>query len=535
MLLEVHNLSVNIQSQTGSTPLLKDLSFEIEAGEILALVGGSGSGKSVTSLALMRLLPQPLHISYGNVELEGQDIFSLSELQMNAVRGGKMAMIFQEPQSALNPVQTIGKQIAEPLRKHQKLQGSQLRQKVLQLLEEVGIPDPQQRYDWYPHQLSGGQKQRVVIAIALACEPKVLIADEPTTALDVTIQKQILSLLNDIRRRRQLAILLITHDMGVVAEMADRVAVMHKGEIIEQAEVNEFFSAPKHPYSQQLLAFLPKGSQFCAPVKQGDLLDVKDIQVWFPQRKGLLQRVYDHTKAVDGVSLSISKGETVALVGESGSGKTTVGRAILRLEDVTGGEVYFDGQRIDGLNKKSFLPLRKKIQIIFQDPFSSMNPRFSVREILAEGMQALGVGRSSEDREKKMQQLLQKVGMKAEHLDRFPHEFSGGQRQRIAIARALAVEPELIICDEPTSALDLSIRGQVLDLLQELQREFGIAYLLITHDLSIIPKVAHRVAVMKEGRIVEQGSSQQIMQNPQHEYTKSLLASVPTLLSKVDA
>lgn len=534
MLLEVNNLSVNILSQTDSVPLLKDLSFEVQAGEILALVGGSGSGKSVTSLALMRLLPNALRITNGKVLLAGQDIFAINELQMNAVRGKQIAMVFQEPQSALNPVQTIGQQVAESLREHQKLQGAQLKQKVLALLEEVGMPDPEQRYDWYPHQLSGGQKQRVVIAIALACEPLLLVADEPTTALDVTIQKQILALLDDIRRRRQLAILLITHDMGVVAEMADRVAVMHKGEIVEQAEVNEFFASPKHPYSQQLLAFLPKGNQFCAPVKQDNLLEVKDIQVWFPQRKGLLQRVYDHTKAVDGVSLSIARGETLALVGESGSGKTTVGRAILRLEDITGGEVYFDGQRIDSLNKKNFLPLRKKIQIIFQDPFSSMNPRLSVREILAEGMQALGVGSNNEDREQKMQQLLQKVGLKSEHLDRFPHEFSGGQRQRIAIARALAVEPELIICDEPTSALDLSIRGQVLDLLQDLQREFGIAYLLITHDLSIIPKVAHRVAVMKEGRIVEQGSSQQIMQNPQHEYTQSLLASVPALLNKVE-
>lgn len=534
MLFEVNNLSVNVANQTGSAPLLKDLNFAINAGEILALVGGSGSGKSVTSLALMRLLSKPLSIVNGSVLLDGLDVFGLTELQMNAVRGKKIAMIFQEPQSALNPVQTIGQQIAEPLRKHQKLQGHQLKTKVWQLLEEVGIPAPQERYHWYPHQLSGGQKQRVVIAIALACEPKVLIADEPTTALDVTIQKQILSLLDDIRRRHKLAILLITHDMGVVAEMADRVAVMQAGEIVEQAEVEAFFAAPQHPYSQQLLAFLPKGNRFCAPVAAANLLDIKDIKVWFPQRKGLMQLVYDHTKAVDGVSLSIARGETLALVGESGSGKTTVGRAILRLEDITAGELYFDGQRIDGLNHKRFLPLRKKIQIIFQDPFSSMNPRFSVREILAEGMQALGVGDNSDEREQRMQQLLQKVGLEVSHLDRFPHEFSGGQRQRIAIARALAVEPEIIICDEPTSALDLSIRGQVLDLLQDLQKEFGIAYLLITHDLSIIPKVAHRVAVMKDGRIVEQGPSQQIMNNPQHEYTQSLLASIPTLLGKVE-
>lgn len=534
MLLEVNNLSVDLLNQTGSVPLLKDLNFAIEEGEILALVGGSGSGKSVTSLALMRLLPNALHITAGQVLLSGQDIFAYNELQMNRVRGKKIAMIFQEPQSALNPVQSIGKQIAESLRKHQQLQGAPLKQKVLDLLEEVGIPEPEQRYDWYPHQLSGGQKQRVVIAIALACEPLLLIADEPTTALDVTIQKQILALLNDIRKRRQLAILLITHDMGVVAEMADRIAVMKRGEIVEQAIASDFFAAPQHPYSQELLAFLPKGDQFCPPVKQDSLLEVNNIKVWFAKRKGLLQRVYDHTKAVDDISLTIARGETLALVGESGSGKTTVGRAILRLEDLTAGAVSFSGQRIDGLNKKNFLPLRKKIQIIFQDPFSSMNPRFSVREILAEGMQALGVGKNTEEREQRMRQLLERVGLKAEHLERFPHEFSGGQRQRIAIARALAVEPELIICDEPTSALDLSIRGQVLDLLQELQREFGIAYLFITHDLSIIPKVAHRVAVMKEGCIVEQGSTEQIMLKPQHEYTQRLLASVPSLLNKLN-
>lgn len=535
ILLEVQDLSVELlatPSQASKT-LIQPISFNIKKGEVFALVGGSGSGKSITSLALMRLLPSALHITGGQVLLSGQDIFAYNELQMNSVRGKQIAMVFQEPQSALNPVQSIGQQVAESLREHQKLQGAELKRKVLSLLEEVGIPEPEQRYDWYPHQLSGGQKQRVVIAIALACEPMLLVADEPTTALDVTIQKQILSLLDDIRRRRQLAILLITHDMGVVAEMADRVAVMQKGAIVEQALVKDFFASPQHPYSQELLAFLPKGNEFCQPVTEDALLELKDIKVWFPQRKGLLQRVYDHTKAVDGVSLSIAPGETLALVGESGSGKTTVGRAILRLEDISAGEVYFAGQRIDVLNKNKFLPLRKKIQIIFQDPFSSMNPRFSVREILEEGMKSLGVGINASERETRMQQLLEKVGLHAGHLDRFPHEFSGGQRQRIAIARALAVEPDLIICDEPTSALDLSIRGQVLDLLQELQREFGIAYLLITHDLSIIPKVAHRVAVMKEGCIVEQGSSQQIMENPQNEYTQSLLASVPSLLSKV--
>lgn len=528
MLLQVDNLQLEVRSERGSKALLKGISFAVDKGEILALVGGSGSGKSLTALTIMRLLAHNLTVRDGSIILDGLDLFALTEMQMNAVRGEQIAMVFQEPQTALNPVKTIGEQIGEALRWHKKLRGHELKERVLSLLKEVDIPDPEQRYDWYPHQLSGGQKQRVVIAIALACEPKLLIADEPTTALDVTIQKQILTLLNTIRKSRDLAVLLITHDFGVVREMADKIAVMRYGEIVEQAEADKFFQAPEHPYSQELLSSLPS-QEFRLPVKPTPLLELNDIKVWFAQRAGILQRVKSYTKAVDGLTLSIGKGETLALVGESGSGKSTVGRAILRLEDLTSGSIAYQGQRIDALKRKEFLPFRKKIQIIFQDPFSSMNPRFTVRGILLEGMQALGIGRNDVEREQRMRALLERVGLRAEHLNRFPHEFSGGQRQRIAIARALAVEPELIICDEPTSALDLAVRGQVLALLEELQQELGLSYLFITHDLSVIPQLAHRVAVMKEGQIVEQGSTEQVMQNPEHPYTQQLLAAVPRL------
>jgi len=529
-LLSVKNLSVDLRPTAysrESKALVKDVSFTIHAGEVLALVGESGSGKSLTALALMRLLPEALAISKGQVNLSGTEIFALTEAQMNAVRGQKVAMVFQEPQSSLNPVQTIGAQIGEVLTLHKKLSAAELNKAIINLLEEVGIPDPQQRISWYPHQLSGGQKQRVIIAMALACEPDLLIADEPTTALDVTIQKQILQLLNELGRSRELGILLITHDMGVVAEMADTVVVMRHGDILEQAKAADFFSAPKHEYSRILIHSIPDRSHFLQAEHQQPLLELKDIKVWFAQRKGMLQRIAGYTKAVDGISLQIGRGETVALVGESGSGKSTAGNAILSMVPLAGGEIIFDGQRIDTLSQIKFRPLRKRIQVIFQDPFSSMNPRMSVREILAEGMVALDVEKDPQQLEKTLCELMQRVGLEVDHLDRFPHEFSGGQRQRLAIARAIAVKPDLIICDEPTSALDVSIRGQVLDLLHQLQQEMGLSYLFITHDLSIIPHIAHRIAVMKNGVLVEQGDTAEVMHNPQHDYTRSLLQAVP--------
>ncbi len=509
--------------------IISDVSFELQAGKIFALVGESGSGKSVTSMAVMRLLPDALKITSGSVEALGQDLFSLPESRMQEVRGRKVAMIFQNAMTALNPVQSVGKQVAETLRLHTALRGADLRQRVVQLFDEVGIPQPDSRFDFYPHELSGGQQQRIMIAMALACEPDVLIADEPTTALDVTIQEQVLELIRELTQSRQLAVLLITHDMGVVKNVADEVAVMYRGEIIERATVHNFFHNPQHPYSKRLIDALPDLSKFQHERSDESLLELTDVKVHFPIRRGVLQRVVDHIRAVDGVSMTIGRGETYALVGESGSGKSTLGRAILNLESLAGGEILFKGEPIGGISRKKMLPFRKKIQVIFQNPYSSMNPRLTVGEIIAEGMISLDLGLSAAQRDARVQALLARVQLPGEHSTRYPHELSGGQLQRIAIARALAVEPELIICDEPTSALDVSIRAEVLDLLQELQRDSGVSYLFITHDLSIVPTLAHHVGVMQMGKIVEQGSAEQILTNPQHPYTKALLASVPRM------
>ena len=525
--MQVKNLHVEVAD--GGEKILKGVSFDLEAGKIFALVGESGSGKSVTPMATMRLLPDALKITDGSVEALGQDLFSLPESRMQEVRGRKVAMIFQNAMTALNPVQTVGNQVAETLQLHTPLRGSELRKRVVQLFVEVGIPEPDSRFDFYPHQLSGGQQQRIMIAMALACEPDVLIADEPTTALDVTIQEQVLELIRELTRSRQLAVLLITHDMGVVKNTADEVAVMYRGEIIERGSVYNFFHNPQHEYSRRLIDALPDLSHFQSAAIEEPLLSLTDVEVHFPIKKGVLQRVVDHTRAVDGVSLNIGRAETYALVGESGSGKSTLGRAVLNLEHVSAGEVHFAGHRIDSLSRGEMLPYRKKIQVIFQNPFSSMNPRMSVGEIIAEGMISLGLGLSPEEREQRTYTLLERVQLTREHTTRYPHEFSGGQLQRVAIARALAVEPELIICDEPTSALDVSIRAEVLELLQELQREFGVSYLFITHDLSIVPTLAHHVGVMQMGKIVEQGSAEQILTNPQHPYTQALLKSVPRI------
>jgi ABC-type microcin C transport system duplicated ATPase subunit YejF len=525
--MQVKDLKVEVADS--GEKILKGVSFDLEEGKIFALVGESGSGKSVTSMATMRLLPDALRITAGSVEAEGQDLFALPESRMQEVRGRKVAMIFQNAMTALNPVKTVGNQVAETLRLHTPLRGAQLRERVVQLFTEVGIPDPDSRFDFFPHQLSGGQQQRIMIAMALACEPDVLIADEPTTALDVTIQEQVLKLIRDLTQSRQLAVLLITHDMGVVKQTADEVAVMYRGEIIERGSVHNFFHNPQHEYSRRLIDALPDLSKFQVAAAEDSLLTLTDVKVHFPIKKGVLQRVVDHTRAVDGVSLTIGHAETYALVGESGSGKSTLGRAVLNLEDVVGGEVHFAGQRIDNLPRKQMLPFRKKIQVIFQNPFSSMNPRLTVGEIITEGMISLGLGLSAQQQQERVSSLLERVQLLPEHSARYPHEFSGGQLQRVAIARALAVEPELIICDEPTSALDVSIRAEVLDLLQELQRDFGVSYLFITHDLSIVPSLAHHVGVMQEGKIVEQGSAEQILTNPQHPYTRALLNSVPRI------
>ena len=525
--MRVNDLEVCLSGS--NQKIIKGISFELQAGKIFALVGESGSGKSVTSMAAMRLLPDALKITAGAVEAMGIDLFNLSEARMQEVRGRKVAIIFQNAMTALNPVQTVGQQVAETLKLHTPLRGKKLRARVVELFSEVGIPEPDTRFSFYPHELSGGQQQRIMIAMALACEPEVLIADEPTTALDVTIQEQVLDLIQELTQSRQLAVLLITHDMGVVRHVADEDAVMYHGEIIERASVHEFFHNPKEDYSKRLIDALPDLSKFHQERSQEPLLTVEDLKVHFPIRQGVLQRVVDYTRAVDGVSLTIGRAETYALVGESGSGKSTLGRAILNLEEIAGGEVRFKGQVVQGISRREMLPLRKKIQVIFQNPFSSMNPRLTIGEIISEGMISLGLGLSADERESETASLLERVQLTTEFSRRYPHELSGGQLQRVAIARALAVKPELIICDEPTSALDVSIRAEVLDLLQELQREFGVSYLFITHDLSIVPTLAHHVGVMQSGKIVEQGSAEQILTNPQHPYTKALLASVPRI------
>lgn len=523
--MQVRNLRVCV-AESGD-PILRGVSFDLVAGRIFALVGESGSGKSVTSLASMRLLPDALQITAGDVRIGEDDVFGLSESDMCTVRGRKVAMIFQNAMTSLNPVQTVGQQVAETLLLHTQERGDAVRARVVGLFQEVGIPDAEARYHFYPHQMSGGQQQRVMIAMALACEPDILIADEPTTALDVTIQEQVLTLIRGLTRSRQLAVLLITHDMGVVRNTADDVAVMYGGSIIEQAPVETFFWHPREAYSKRLIEALPNLQQFREPAPPDPLLQVDNVAVHFPIRKGVLQRVVDHTRAVDGLSLQIERGETYALVGESGSGKSTLGRAILNLEQVKHGEISFDGVVISRLGRKAMLPFRRKIQAIFQNPHSSMNPRMTVMQIITEGMASLGVLETQAARETRAGTLLARVQLDAEYGSRYPHELSGGQLQRVAIARALAVDPQLIVCDEPTSALDVSIRAEVLDLLHELQREFGVSYLFITHDLSIVPGLAHRVGVMREGKLVEQGTAEKILSEPEHPYTQALLKAVP--------
>lgn len=529
---------LNLSIQVGEQTLVDKVTFDIHKGEIFALVGESGSGKSLTSLAIMRLLPQALQITNGSIELQQQNLFDLTEAKMQGLRGKKVAMIFQEPMTSLNPVMTVGNQVAEVLKVHLGLRTKQAKQKVIELFNEVGIPEAEQRINWYPHQLSGGQKQRVMIAMALACEPDLLIADEPTTALDVTIQAQVLQLLKKIRDQRQLSILFITHDMGVVNEMADTIAVMKQGKVVELAHKELFFAKPRHSYTQKLLQDAIPKMQDKQPGSGEPLLALTDLKVYFPIKKGIFQRTVGHVKAVDGVNLEIPKGQTLALVGESGSGKSTIGQAILNLVKSTDGDIRFyqavdDAISMNKLSERAMRPLRKKVQVIFQDPFSALNPRMTIAEIIREGMNSLQVGpKNREEQNQRIEELLLQVGLLPEHMQRYPHEFSGGQRQRIGIARALAVEPELIICDEPTSALDVSVRAQVLNLLHDLQLKYGISYLFITHDLSIVPTIAHRVAVMQQGKIVEQGDVEQVMQNPQNAYTQSLLASAPELVRK---
>ncbi len=591
--LEVARLYTEIDTPRGTVHAVDGVDLELRMGECFALVGESGSGKSMTALSLMRLLPEAGRIADGRVLLDGQDLLALPEAAMRSVRGRRVAMIFQEPATALNPVLTVGRQIEEVIERHTRLAGAAVRARVLELLDAVGIPDAARRCEEYPFQLSGGLKQRVMIAAALAAEPEVLVADEPTTALDVTIQAQILDLLVKLQSERQMAILLITHDLGIVARMAQRVAVMYAGEIVELAERDAFFAAPQHPYSQKLFQSLPSahkrggeltiiagqvppltggfvGCRFvercdfaylrcrheapgltalpgprlarchlreeglapprsdAPPADIGDatqvalasapvLAELEDLRVHFPIRKGLFKRTVGYVKAVDGVSLAVRAGRTLALVGESGCGKTTAGKALLRLIPPTGGRVVFAGRDLASLSRGELRASRAAMQIVFQDPYASLNPRMRVAEILAEGMLSLGIGRTDEDRMNRVAELLEQVGLPLEALARYPHEFSGGQRQRIAIARALAVEPKLIVCDEPTSALDVSVQAQILNLLKSLQDRLGVAYLFITQYL---------------GRIVDRGTAEEVLGDPKHPYTQALLSAVPTVEGK---
>ncbi len=592
--IEVDDLRTYFHTEDGIVRAVDGISFQIPVGHTLGIVGESGSGKSVTSLSIMRLLTTSARIESGRIALLGKDLVKLPEPQMRSIRGKDISMIFQEPITSLNPVYTVGSQVAEAIVLHQNVSRAEARQRTIDLFREVGIPNPEQRVDAFPHQMSGGQKQRVMIAMALSCNPKLLIADEPTTALDVTIQAQILEMLRKLRDERGMAILFITHDLGVIAEIADEVLVMYRGEMVERGSVLEIFSNPQHPYTKGLLACrprldtkyrrLPTVDDFMEVDQSGDqvvirekqmtderlreltaegrgtllhpqselaamghpweqtpraadttsvpegtrpLLEVENLAVHFPVKQGLLGRVVDHIKAVYGISFRVYKGQTLGLVGESGCGKTTTGRALLRLIEPTGGKILFDGTDLRKLNSRELRRFRSRMQVVFQDPYGSLNPRMTIESAITEPMIIQQLGKTSRERRDRAAALLEEVGMSANHLRRYPHEFSGGQRQRICIARAIAVEPEFLICDESVSALDVSVQAQVLNLLNELQYKRGLTYLFISHDLSVVKFMADMMAVMKGGKIVEFGPSQAIYAAPREEYTRRLISATP--------
>lgn len=606
-LLVVNNLQVRVHERIA---LVDDVSFSIRQGETFALLGESGCGKSMTALSLMKLLPNGVRMAGGGIMLDGMDIPALPERDMRKVRGGRIGMVFQEPGLSLNPVMTVGQQIGEVLALHQNLRNTAAELRAIELLTQVGIPDPARRLQEFAFQLSGGMKQRVMIAMALAGNPKLLVADEPTTALDVTIQAQVLQLLRDTQAAHGMAMLLITHDLGVVAQMAHQVAVMYAGQIVEMATRQQLFARPLHPYTKKLFAALPdttrKGHALAAipgsvpapgeavtgcrfadrcdrswdlcrtqepawivlengpgvrchlyraggsgergtgndtgvavvhnggfipliPVPLSPILQVKDLIVHFPVRKGVLQRTAGFVKAVDGVSFEIARGRSLALVGESGCGKTTVGKALLQLIRPWSGDVQFNGTQMTGINAQQLRAQRRNMQMVFQDPYASLNPNMRVAEILQEGMDALSIGKNAEARQLAIDALLEQVGLARDAKWRYPHEFSGGQRQRIAIARALAVKPQLLICDEPTSALDVSVQAQILNIIIKLQKELGLSYLFITHNLAVVEYIAHEVCVMYLGRIVERGTVEEVMGNPQHPYTQALISAVPRI------
>ncbi|ODR95527.1 microcin ABC transporter ATP-binding protein [Methyloceanibacter stevinii] len=524
-LLTVDKLCVDFRAGEKVTHAVKDVSFEIDHGETLALVGESGSGKTVSALSILQLLPYPAASHPGGaIYFKGENLLALPPGGLRHVRGNQISMIFQEPMTSLNPLHTIDQQIAEVLRIHMGITGAKARTRILDLLNKVGIQNPEERLGSYPHQLSGGQRQRVMIAMALANEPDLLIADEPTTALDVTIQAQILELLLQLKAEFNMAMLLITHDLGIVRKMADHVCVMHHGKIVEHGVTKDIFENPKDDYTKHLIASEPKGSPPPADANAKTILKTDDLKVWFPIKRGFLRKTVGHVKAVDGVDVDVREGQTLGVVGESGSGKTTLGQAILRLISSDGPIVYL-GQRIDGYNSKQMRPLRKDLQIVFQDPYGSLSPRMSIGQIIEEGLLIQNPDISREDRDARVARAITEVGLDAKVRDRYPHEFSGGQRQRIAIARALVLEPKFLILDEPTSALDVSVQAQIVDLLRDLQKKHRLAYLFISHDLKVVRALANSIIVLRHGKVVEQGPSQEVFANPKTDYTKALLAA----------
>lgn len=576
-LLEIKNLSTEFRTEDETVKAVNDISFTLNRGETIGIVGESGSGKSVTSLSVMRLIPNPPgritggEMIYHSKERGPVDLVKLPEREMRALRGNEIAMIFQEPMTSLNPVFTCGNQVMEAIMLHQKVSKQVAKEKTIALFKEVQLPRPESIFDTYPHQISGGQKQRVMIAMAMSCNPSILIADEPTTALDVTVQKTILDLMRNLQEQHEMGIMFITHDLGVIAELADKVVVMYKGKIVEQGSVYDIFANPQHPYTKGLLAcrpplnkrlhWLPTVSDFMKTDDQGGMttmnksveevtsklvitteersvrhkalyakepvLQIKNLKTYFPISKGVFGKSVDYVKAVDDVSFDVYPGETLGLVGESGCGKTTLGRTVLRLVEPTSGDIIFKGNNITNLGSRELRELRKDIQIIFQDPYSSLNPRITIGEAIMEPMQVHGILENDKARKARVIELLNRVNMNETHFYRYPHEFSGGQRQRICIARALALKPQFIICDESVSALDVSVQAQVLNLLNELRNEFNFTYIFISHDLSVVKFMSDRMVVMNKGKVEEMGDADKIYSDPQTEYTKKLISAIP--------
>ncbi|MGI9279390.1 MAG: ABC transporter ATP-binding protein [Endozoicomonas sp.] len=519
-LLEIKDLAVRFNQSGNSCDAVKSVSFELFPGETLGLVGESGSGKSISALSILQLLPENAS-HQGEILFDGKNLLTASEREIRSVRGNQIGMIFQEPMTALNPLHTIQKQICEVLSLHLGMRPQQASQRALELLELVGIQQPAKKLNAYPHELSGGQRQRAMIAMALACEPKILIADEPTTALDVTVQRQILSLLADLQQKMGMAILFISHDLNLIQHVSHRICVMKDGALIETGQTKAVFSHPKHPYTIELLNAEPSGSPVPVSEDQHKMIEGRDIRVWFPVKAGFFRRTVDHIKAVTDLSISVAQGETLGIVGESGSGKTTLGMALLKLQECEG-EIYFEGDPLHRLSQKQFRLYRRQMQVVFQDPYGSLSPRMTIADIIGEGLDIHQLASNSE-RDALIITAMNEVGLDPEWRHRYPHEFSGGQRQRIAIARALVLKPKLMILDEPTSALDRTVQSQVIELLRNLQKKYNLSYIFISHDLAVVKAMSHRILVMKEGEIVEQGSTDQIFHHPQTGYTRELL------------